>query len=168
MLEWYITWLDGYDEAKAVKLLYPDDLQDVPRVVELIQVVIKLSDLNLTQPPYNLPELAINVDVATEFDAIRMLAKLLYHLLEPFINTTPHYSLVKNAIYIIAKQQQIDADSALYLPNIGDDPIELLFAFLHICGGHNSAITYKQAQLIGGIYARNPDLHHGHHHLNLT
>ena len=32
----YLPWLDGCDEMKANKLLFPNDPQDVPRAVELI------------------------------------------------------------------------------------------------------------------------------------
>jgi hypothetical protein len=44
-----------------------------------------------------------------------------------------------------------------------------------MCCGHNSAINYKQsldrlgaARDVGGVYARNSDIAHGHHHLKLT
>ncbi|KAI5994112.1 hypothetical protein F5J12DRAFT_726460, partial [Pisolithus orientalis] len=84
-------------------------------------------------------------------------------------------TMVKNAIFCIAKQQQLDASFPFYLPDVGDDAIELLFAFLWMCGGHNSAINYKQAidhlcavRDVGSIYACNLDLSHGHHRLNFS
>ena len=84
-------------------------------------------------------------------------------------------TLVKNVIFCIAKQQQLDASESFFLPDVRDDPIELLFTFLRMCGGHNSALNYKQAinrlhaaRDIGGVYSRNPDLRHGHQRLNLS
>ena len=83
-------------------------------------------------------------------------------------------TLVKNIIFCVAKQQRLDASQPFFLPDVGDDPIELLFAFLHMCGGHNSVLNYKQAidclraaRDIGGVYSCNSDLRHGHRHLNL-
>lgn len=78
-------------------------------------------------------------------------------------------TLVKNAIFCIVKQQRLDASEPFFLPDVGDDAIELLFAFLQMCGGHNSALNYKQAinclraaRDIGGVYSRNADLRSGH------
>ncbi|KAG9309942.1 hypothetical protein JVU11DRAFT_9974 [Chiua virens] len=84
-------------------------------------------------------------------------------------------TLVKNVIFCIAKQQRLDASQPFFLLDVGDDAIKLLFAFLRMCGGHNSALNYKQAidrlraaRDIGGVYSRNPDLRHGHRRLNLS
>ncbi|KIN93972.1 hypothetical protein M404DRAFT_169549, partial [Pisolithus tinctorius Marx 270] len=84
-------------------------------------------------------------------------------------------TMVKNTIFCIAKQQWLDASFPFYLPDVGDDAIELLFAFLWMCGGHNSTINYKQAidhlcvaRDVGSIYACNLDLSHGHRHLNFS
>ncbi|KAG9309782.1 hypothetical protein JVU11DRAFT_10156 [Chiua virens] len=54
-------------------------------------------------------------------------------------------TLVKNVIFCIAKQQCLDASQPFFLLDVGDDAIKLLFAFLRMCGGHNSALNYKQA-----------------------
>lgn len=88
----------------------------------------------------------------------------------PFIHTKPalYYdsqTLFKNIIFCISKQQQLGPNTIFALLDVGDDPIELLFAFLRMCGGHNSAINYKQsldrlgaARDIGRVYACNPDI----------
>ncbi|KAG6380410.1 hypothetical protein JVT61DRAFT_8533 [Boletus reticuloceps] len=208
-LEYYLTWLEDCDKEKAMRLLYPDDPQDVPRAIELMCAVTRLGRIDPTMPPYTNPGQIPDVITYIDFKTIRMLGDLFQNLLEPFVNPTLSLSqpvihlstfahllysfyhshrrsfmpnqlyydsqtLVKNVIFCIAKQQRLDASQPFFLPDIGDDPIELLFAFLCMCGGHNSALYYKQgidrlraAQDIGGVYSCNPDLRHGHRRLNL-
>ncbi|KAG2033317.1 hypothetical protein BDR03DRAFT_872207, partial [Suillus americanus] len=54
-------------------------------------------------------------------------------------------TLIKNILFCITQQQKLDPTQPFTLLDTGDDPIELLFTFLHMCGGHNSAVNYKQA-----------------------
>ncbi|KAG2129459.1 hypothetical protein DEU56DRAFT_915172 [Suillus clintonianus] len=209
MLQHYLVWIDGIDEARAQKLLYPDDPQDVPRAVELMSAVIKLAAVDPTKPPFTPLGAQASVDLIADFDAIRLLGTLIHHILNLFINASLSLSeqvvhlscfshllyacyrsqrralmpnqlyydmqtLTKNAIFCIAKQQKLDASASFSLLDLGDDVLELQFAFLRMCGGHNSVVTYRQAldhlgaaRDIGGVYARNPDLTHGHWCLNL-
>ncbi|KAG2132414.1 hypothetical protein DEU56DRAFT_739455, partial [Suillus clintonianus] len=206
MLERYLSWVDGVDETRATKLLYPD----VPRAVELMKAVISLSELDPTKPPHTPEGTFPHVDTVADFDAIKILGHILRSLVDPFINITlslteqtillsrlahllyacyhnqrrsfmPNQlfydtqTLVKNAVFCIKKQQNLDLNAPFTLLDTGDDSLELLFMFLRMCGGHNSAINYKQSldrlgatRDMGGVYARNPDIAHGHHHLNLT
>ena len=209
-LENYLTWLEDCDKEKAMRLLYPDDPQDVPRAIKLMRAVTRLGRIDPTVPPYTEPGQIPDVDAYIDFETIGMLGDLFHNLLEPFVNPTLslsqqvihlstfahllylfyrshqrsfmpnqlYYSsqtLIKNVIFCIAKQQRLDASQPFFLPDVGDDPIELLFAFLCMCGGHNSALNYKQAidrlraaRDIGGVYSRNPELRHGHRRLNLS
>ncbi|KIK91425.1 hypothetical protein PAXRUDRAFT_149520, partial [Paxillus rubicundulus Ve08.2h10] len=75
----------------------------------------------------------------------------------------------------IVKQQKLDSTACFSLLDLGDDPLELEFAFVCMTEGHNNAANYHQvidrlgaARDIGGVYTRNPDIAHGHHRLNLT
>ncbi|KAG2757841.1 hypothetical protein P692DRAFT_20867349 [Suillus brevipes Sb2] len=77
MLERYLTWL-----------LYPDDPQDVPRAVALMNAVISLGNIDPTLPPYTLDGTEPDVDVIADFDAIKILSHILHSLLQPFINIT--------------------------------------------------------------------------------
>ncbi|KAG2158373.1 uncharacterized protein EDB93DRAFT_1238125 [Suillus bovinus] len=43
MLSRYLIWLPMYDEASVMKLLHPDDPQDVPWVIELMQAIVEFS-----------------------------------------------------------------------------------------------------------------------------
>ena len=206
----YLPCLDDVDEVKATKLLFPDDPQDVPRAVELIRAIVHLAEIDPTQPPYTRPGMIPDIDVVIDFEAIKMLANILHHFLEPFINPTlslsqqvSHISTcshlifcqyrlnraaflpnqlyydvmttMKNALFCIAKQFWLDHTSKFSLLDVGTDPIEILFALVRMCGGHNSAVNYKQgidrlrsACDISGVYSRNPDLHQGHRRLNMS
>ncbi|KIJ08212.1 hypothetical protein PAXINDRAFT_89194, partial [Paxillus involutus ATCC 200175] len=84
-------------------------------------------------------------------------------------------SMIKTAIFNIAKQQKLDPSAKFSLLDLGDDALELEFAYLRMSGGHHSAVNYRQAldrlgaaRDIGGVLCRQPDLAHGHRRLNLT
>ncbi|KAG1738589.1 uncharacterized protein EDB91DRAFT_1249111 [Suillus paluster] len=151
MIECYLVWLPDVDESHSQKLVYPDDPQDVPRAVELMGAVIKLASL---------PNLPNNVNVIADFDAIKLLAKILRSLLNPFIDV--NFSLTeqvlyydsktfaKNMVFCILKQQKLDPSECFFFLDAGDDALKLEFAFLRI-----------------GVYACNSDLSHGHRRLNL-
>ena len=206
----YLCWLEGCNNECAHKLLFPDDPQDVPRVVELICAVVHLGQIDPTKPPYTKPGQIPDVDAVIDLEAISLLGTILDNLLEPFINpslslteqihhlsTAAHLlvsfyrlhhtaflpnhlmydtmTMIKNIIFCAAKQLHLDAGSTFFLPDIGTNAIETLFAYIQMCGGHNSGINYKQAidrlcsvRDISDVYSRNPDLHRGHRRLNLT
>jgi hypothetical protein len=76
---------------------------------------------------------------------------------------------VKNVMFYIGKQQKLELSAPFSLLDVRDDNLELLFTFLWMCGGHNNTINYQQAldrlgaaRNIGGVYACNPNLAHGH------
>ncbi|KAF8835723.1 hypothetical protein BDN67DRAFT_1015278 [Paxillus ammoniavirescens] len=175
----YLPCLDGVDEAKANKLLFPDNPQDVPCAIELIQGIICLSEIDPTQPPYTRPGMIPDINVVIDFEVIKMLTNILHHLLEPFINPSlslsqqvSHISAcshllfcqyrlnrtaflpnqlyydvmtaMKNIMFCIAKQFWLNHSSKFSLLDIGTDPIEILFVLVQMCGGHNSAVNYKQ------------------------
>ncbi|KAI6008633.1 hypothetical protein PISMIDRAFT_690710 [Pisolithus microcarpus 441] len=206
----YFTWLDDVDEDQANKLLFPDDPQDVPRAIKLIHTIIRLAEIDPAGPPYTKHGEIPDVDAVIDFEAIKMLAQILHHFLEPFTNTALSLSqqvsyistcshllfcqyrlnrasflpnqlyydimtTMKNLIFCIAKQLWLDSSSKFSFLDVGTDQIEVLFALIRMCGGHNSAINYKQgidrlrsACDISGVYSRNPDLHCGHRRLKLT
>ncbi|KAG2339231.1 hypothetical protein BDR05DRAFT_977793 [Suillus weaverae] len=86
MLKCYLSWLDGVDELKARKLLFPDDPQDDPRAVELMSAIIQLGTIDPTQPPFTDVGSPPDVNIIADFEAIKLLSHLLKNLLEPFIN----------------------------------------------------------------------------------
>jgi hypothetical protein len=75
-------------------------------------------------------------------------------------------STVKNIMFTVAKQHQRDPEGSVNANDDGDDPLEGLFSFTRMAGGHNSAMNYKQgversgwACDIAGVYGRWPALH---------
>ncbi|KAJ7350855.1 hypothetical protein DFH08DRAFT_616067, partial [Mycena albidolilacea] len=53
-------------------------------------------------------------------------------------------STVKKIVFMIAKRHQRDPEGSVNAKNDGDDPLEGLFSFTQMAGGHNSAMNYKQ------------------------
>ncbi|KIK33801.1 hypothetical protein CY34DRAFT_26978 [Suillus luteus UH-Slu-Lm8-n1] len=84
-------------------------------------------------------------------------------------------TMAKNAMFCIAKQQNLDSHAPFFLGDVGDDPLEILFGRTRMIGGHNSASSYAQAldrlgaaKDIDGVFRRHPELDPGHRRLKLT
>ncbi|KAJ7678654.1 hypothetical protein B0H17DRAFT_844074, partial [Mycena rosella] len=201
MLARYLIRLPQQTSDTVHKLLFPDDPQDVPRAIELMQAAIDLGNLDYG---------TIDADTCADVDALRLLGAVIKSLLEPFINTkmslteqftslstfahlsfslfrvsrTDYMSnqlygdsqtMIKNAIFCLAKQQQLDPTDPFYLFETGDDPLERLFGKMRMDGGHNSAMNYSQAiDRLGhacdlqGAFMRNPYLEQGERRLSMS
>ncbi|KAJ7909926.1 hypothetical protein B0H13DRAFT_1616140 [Mycena leptocephala] len=159
-----------HDEKSVNKLLNPDDPQDVPRAIDLIEAIISLREVKAPSD---------NVDLASTTDSVRLLGHVLENFMVPFI--TPEFSLsdqirtlstcahllfvlfreyrtdfmsnqlygdtqctIKNIVFSVAKQQLHDPDVDVNANEDGTDPLEGHFAFMRMAGGHNSAMNYKQ------------------------
>ncbi|KAG1777967.1 hypothetical protein EV702DRAFT_947624, partial [Suillus placidus] len=136
VLAHYLAWLPHMDESSVTKLLNPDDPQDVPRAVELMQAIIALSK-------FNIDTITGDVGMCADMSSIKSLGTILESLLLPFIDVTlslqqqvtylsryahltftffrlyrsafmPHVlyydsqTMVKNVCFCIAKQQKLD------------------------------------------------------------
>ncbi|KAJ7019090.1 hypothetical protein C8F04DRAFT_903607, partial [Mycena alexandri] len=84
-------------------------------------------------------------------------------------------TMVKNAMFCLAKQQELDPTTPFYLFQVSNDPLERLFGKLRMLGGHNSAMNYQQAiDRLGhacdlqGAFMRNPDLEQGERRLSMS
>ncbi|KAF7334758.1 hypothetical protein MSAN_02374300 [Mycena sanguinolenta] len=165
------TWLPDQSADSVQRLLFPDDPQDVPRAVELMESIIDLLACDFGP---------VTADAAADLDSIRLLALILKSILAPFItpdmslteqmthlSTYAHLtftlfrmnrltfmsnqlygdsqSMIKNAFFCLAKQQKLDPTQPFYLFQVGDDALEKLFGKLRMLGGHNSAMSYAQA-----------------------
>ncbi|KAG1730824.1 uncharacterized protein EDB91DRAFT_1059197 [Suillus paluster] len=173
VLAHYLSWLPDQDEASILKLLNPDDPQDVPRAIKLMQAIITLSKNKFDTATMSVSECA-------NIAAIKILCAILESLLLPFVNVTLllhqqiahlscyahltftffrlHHSafmlhvlyydsqtMVKNACFCIAKQQKLDGSQKFWLIQTGDDHLEKLFGITQMRGQHNSTMNYSQA-----------------------
>ncbi|KAJ7805417.1 hypothetical protein B0H14DRAFT_3771691 [Mycena olivaceomarginata] len=148
MLAWYLIRLPGLDTAAVHDLLFPHDPQDVPRAVQLLLGIIALGELDYGA--------AADANTVSEL----------------YGNSQ---TMVKNTMFCLAKQQELDPTSPFYLFQVGDDPLERLFRKLRMLGGHNSAMNYLQAiDRLGhacdlrGAFMRNPDLEQGERRLSMS
>ncbi|KAG1817912.1 hypothetical protein EV424DRAFT_1347798 [Suillus variegatus] len=83
MLARYLLWLPAYDEQAVMKLLHPDDPQDVPHAVELMLTVIEFSN---SQHALISDSFSVDVDTHADLTSISLLSALLQAILTPFID----------------------------------------------------------------------------------
>ncbi|KAJ7911780.1 hypothetical protein B0H13DRAFT_2479992 [Mycena leptocephala] len=197
----FLARLPDQSDESVRKILFPDDPQDVPRAVELMESIIEILSCDFGQA---------EADAAADLDSIRLLALLLKSILAPFITPTmslseqmthlstyahltftlfrlnrltfmsnqlygDSQSMIKNAFFCLAKQQQLDPTKPFYLFQVGDDPLERLFGKLRMLGGHNSAMSYAQgierlghAWDLQAVYLRQPDLDQGQRRISMN
>lgn len=85
MLARYLVWLPAYDKAAVMKLLHPDDPQDIPRAIELILAIIQLSKSHHTLLS---DSFSMDIDTRADLKSITLLSALIESFLTPFIDTT--------------------------------------------------------------------------------
>ncbi|KAG1763978.1 hypothetical protein EV702DRAFT_1182661 [Suillus placidus] len=95
MLSCYLVWLPAYDEASVTKLLHPDDLQDVPRAVELMLAIIEFSK---SQQSIVLDPFSTDVDTHADIISITVLSSILESIILPFTNV--NLSLTEQVQYL--------------------------------------------------------------------
>ncbi|KAG1882133.1 hypothetical protein F4604DRAFT_1921847 [Suillus subluteus] len=169
----YLSWLPDQDEASILKLLNPDDPQDTPRMIELMQAIIALSKNEFDTA-------IMSVGKCADIAAIKVLGAILESILLPFIDIMlslhqqvahlshyvhltftffhlycstfmPHVlyynsqMMAKNACFCVAKQQKLDRLQKFWLIQTGDDHLEKLFGITWMRGQQNSAMNYSQA-----------------------
>jgi hypothetical protein len=95
MLSSYPLWLPAYDEASVTKVLHPDDPQDVPHAIELMQAIIAFSKLKHVSIN---DSFSTNVNIRADLMAIKLLGHILESILLPFIDV--NLSLTKQVQYL--------------------------------------------------------------------
>ncbi|KAJ7154444.1 hypothetical protein C8R43DRAFT_885149 [Mycena crocata] len=197
--------LPDQDEASVQRLINPDDPQHVPHAIELLEAIIRLrthrAELNV---PASEVDTNTDLDAITLFsfmiqafldaftdptaslsnqiENLSLYAHMSFVLFKKFrlkFMSNQLYgdsqTMVKNIVFTVAKQQNLDPSGIVNAYNDGSDPVENHFGYLRELGEHNSAMTYKQAIErsgwacdIHGVHNRNPGLHPGHHRRNIT
>ncbi|KAG2105516.1 uncharacterized protein F5147DRAFT_775291 [Suillus discolor] len=95
MLSRYLVWLPAYDEVSVMKLLHPNDPQDVPRAVELIKAIIGLTE---SQRDFLNDSFSPNIDRRADLMSIVLLSDVIKSFLIPFINV--NLSLTEQVQYL--------------------------------------------------------------------
>ncbi|KAG2150792.1 hypothetical protein DEU56DRAFT_908430 [Suillus clintonianus] len=84
MLACYLVWLPVYNETSVIKLLHPDDPQDVPREIERMQAIV---DFSKSQHALLTDSFSSNVETRADLMSITLLSHVIESILMPFINT---------------------------------------------------------------------------------
>ncbi|KAJ7477836.1 hypothetical protein B0H11DRAFT_2281259 [Mycena galericulata] len=202
MLSRYLARLPGQTADSVTALLFPDDPQDVLRAVELMEAAIALISLDFGQvvdaevaadldslrllgellkailEPFTTPSMSLTEQMKSLSTYSHLCFTLFRSHRLGFMSNQLYgdsQSMVKNAFFCLAKQQQLDPTKPFYLFQVGDDPLEKLFGKLRMFGGHNSAMSYMQAiERLGhacdlqAVFMRQPDLDQGQRRISMS
>ncbi|KAJ7847960.1 hypothetical protein B0H13DRAFT_2404873, partial [Mycena leptocephala] len=201
MLARYLIRLPNQDTASVHDLLFPHDPQDVPRAIELLLGVIALGELDYSAADANTcsdvdalrllasviksilePFTNTSITLTQQITSLATFSHLSFTLfrcsrLQYMSNQLygDSQTIIKNAMFCLAKQQELDPTQPFYLFQVDDDPLERLFGKLRMLGGHNSAMNYAQAiDRLGhgcdlqGAFMRNPDPEQGERRLSMS
>ncbi|KAF7308190.1 hypothetical protein HMN09_00666800 [Mycena chlorophos] len=189
----WLSRLPNYDwsEMTIEALLHPKDPQDVPRALRLLDAV---SEIRKLEPKdYNPSERAelrviqiigtmffyflepfINRDLSleTQVEYLGTFGLLLFVLYQrnetAFCSSQLFYdsqTLVKNAVFTVAKTQELNGDLPVYFCSLGDNSIEVLFGRVRSMRAHNPNFnitelcdTFKSAMVLDVTYDEYPHL----------
>jgi hypothetical protein len=166
MLSRCLVWLPTYDEASVTKLLHPDDPQDVPRAIELMQVIV---DFAKSQHSLLSNSFMTDVDTRADLMSITLLSSIIESVLVPFINPklslmeqVHHLSCYSHLAFTIFRvhrrafmpfQLYYDTQTCVknIIFNITKQQILDLFAsfFLGDCGDDRLEMMFGQLRMIG-------------------
>ncbi|KAJ7755776.1 hypothetical protein B0H14DRAFT_3512324 [Mycena olivaceomarginata] len=184
MLARYLTRLLRHSSESVHKMLYPHDLQDVPRAIELLEAVVAVGEMDYSN---------MDANTCADMDALQLLGSIVKAILEPFTNvhmnlteqitslsTFAHLSFTLFRVpapntCLISCKQILDPIQPFYLFQVGDDPLKRLFGKLRMLGRNNTAMSYSQAidrlshmSDLQGAFMRNPDLDQSEQRLNMS
>lgn len=152
-----------WSDSSIHTLLNPKDPQDVPRAVQLLSRVADLRNLDaanfspservihdalslLGEALYSLLQPFINRNLSLSEQLIHlaksahiMCALYLKHG-TPFMPNQLYGDLqrmAKNAVFYVAKTQELDPDLRVFVCLLGDDVLETLFGRIRMIGGHS-------------------------------
>ncbi|KAJ8087485.1 hypothetical protein PM082_006316 [Marasmius tenuissimus] len=185
------SWLSRLpDLARSTiqALLNPSDSQDVPRAIDLMKLVDELRNVSRYNPSEDATGIAISLlgDIIHELiqsfiDPALSLTEQVQHLLTSahilFAVFEEHgtafmpnqlygdiQAMVKAAVFMVARQQDLDPSQEVFFTLLGDDVLETLFGLVQMLGGHSPNCDGKElanrmsrAMNIKNIYERHPD-----------
>ncbi|KAF8215121.1 hypothetical protein K438DRAFT_1926718 [Mycena galopus ATCC 62051] len=201
MLAKYLIRLPNQTTETVHQILFPHDPQDVPRAVDLLMGVIALGEFDygtmdadtcsdvdalrllaaviksllepFTNTTMSLTEQITSLATFSHLSFTLFCCSRLQYMSNQLYGDSQ--TMVKNAMFCLAKQQALNPTQQFYLFQVGDDPLERLFGKLRMLGGHNSAMNYLQAiDRLGhtcdlqGAFMRNPDLEQGERRLSMS
>ncbi|KAL0571323.1 hypothetical protein V5O48_010645 [Marasmius crinis-equi] len=185
------SWLSRLpDIAKPTinALLNPSDSQDVPRAIHLMKLVDELRNVDRYNPsedatgiaiallgdiihhliqPFINPELSLTEQVQHLLAAAHILFAIFEEHGTAFMPSQLYgdiQSMVKAAVFMVARQQDLDPSQEVFFTLLGDDVLETLFGLVRMLGGHSPNCDGKElanrmsrAMNIKNIYERHPE-----------
>ncbi|KAG2120169.1 hypothetical protein BD769DRAFT_1671813 [Suillus cothurnatus] len=184
MLSRYLVWLPTYDEASVMKLFHPDDPQDIPWAIELMQAIVEFS-----KSQHSLLNNSFSTDANTHVDlvSINILSNLIESILIPFINTklslteqvqslscyahlafsifrVHHHLFMPFQLYYDTQTSVKSAMFSITKQQLLD--LRMSF-FLGDCRDDQLELMFGAAKDIDIVFKRHPELDPGHQRLSL-
>ncbi|KAJ7118192.1 hypothetical protein C8R44DRAFT_982874 [Mycena epipterygia] len=167
--------LEDQDKTSVDLLLNPNNLQDMPRAIDLLKAIVALCEQCMV---INAP--ISNVELNSNLDCIGLFSYMVEALLNVFMVPSALLSfqlenlslyahltfvcfhtyrlvfmsnqlygdsqmMVKNIFFTIAKQKLLNPSGKVNAYEDEADPVEEYFGYMHELGGHNSAMNLNQA-----------------------
>ncbi|KAG1751967.1 hypothetical protein EDD22DRAFT_850668 [Suillus occidentalis] len=171
MLVRYLVWLPAYDETSVIKLLHPDDPQDVPWAIELMQAIV---DFSKSQHAILNDSFSSDVETRADLMSITLLSHVIESILMPFINTklslseqVHHLSCYSHLAFTIFRVHQrsfmpfqlyYDTQTAVknVIFNIAKQQVLDRNSpfFLGDCGDDRLELMFGRSRMIGGHNSR--------------
>lgn len=159
-----------WSDSSIHALLNPKDPQDVPRAVQLLSRVAALRDRDATEfsPSDQIihdalsvlgevlhsllePFINCNLSLSEQFVHLAKSAHIICALyLKHGTSFMPNQlygdlqCMVKNAVFYVAKTQELDPNLRVFACLLGDDVLETLFGRIHMIGGHSPNVDISE------------------------
>jgi hypothetical protein len=167
--------LPGQDEASIERLVNPDDPQHIPHAIQLLEAIIAIrtkrpeldtpvakiklnSDLDCISlfsymvegllNTFTVPSASLTFQIRNLRLYAHMVFVFFWKYRLAFMSNQLYgdsQTMVKNIIFTVAKQQDLDSTAKVNAYHDGTDPVESHFGHTRELGGHDSAMNYKQA-----------------------
>ncbi|KAF9033098.1 hypothetical protein BDZ89DRAFT_1131159 [Hymenopellis radicata] len=191
LLSQWLEKLTAFDwsDTSIHALLNPKDPQDVPRAIQLLLHVSSLRDLDTSDfspadqaihkslsllgeaihgliQPFIDPSMSLSDQITSLITAAYIICALYRVHVTSFISNQLYGDLqcmIKNALFHVAKTQDLDPNLKVFLCLLGDDVLETLFGRVRMIGGHSPNVDIaefanrcRSALNLDDIFSRHP------------
>lgn len=197
LLAVHLIKLKGMTAERVANLLQPDDPQNVPRAVELLRHIIALRDVDTIEytpsefkehiamsllgdifDMWLTPFVDLTMDLSEQLRRLSTYLHLTFYLYRKhrtafmtsqLYNDSHH--CIKNIIFCVAKQQELDPSAPFFIIQVGTDRLEVAFADVRTQDHARNfdVVTlgrkFSVATLLHSLMIKHPELDRGHRRL---
>lgn len=177
VLQGWLLQAPGQTKESVIRLLNPEDPQDVPRAIDLLRTIVSLRAHGPCDNPIEHKELEaiillghaceniyrpfidINMCLRDQLRSLSCLSHLLVYLFlrsrNQFMPNQLYYDIqatIKSIYLAVLKHQRLHptGNVPFYFVDCGDNDIEELFGIIRMINGHLGGVNYRQAVIAAG------------------